>query len=130
MTPALERRPFLPSFLSLANDGRAAGVVNAVFIFITFLFTLPGLVTPARRWLKVAGIMAVFCGIFTLILGLYIWILTLKTRENFAPLFSAQSDEVKSLMQTAVCRPTSLLSQLISFLFFSPKKIFFRHQKN
>ncbi|KAL2136052.1 hypothetical protein VTI74DRAFT_5632 [Chaetomium olivicolor] len=77
-----------------------AGIVNAVFIFVTFLMTLPGLATSSRKWLKLAGYMAVFCSIFTMILGLILWIQTLKTRGDFAPLFSAQTDEVKSLMQT------------------------------
>jgi hypothetical protein len=64
--------------------------------------TLPGLATSSRRWLKIAGYMAVVCAVFTMILGLYLWIFTLKTKEDFAPLFSAQSDNVKSLMQTSV----------------------------
>lgn len=46
--------------------------------------------------------MAVVCALFTMILGLYVWILTLKARGDFAPLFAAQSDQVKSLMQTEV----------------------------
>ncbi|AEO65125.1 0d7b7104-6a15-436e-b9d0-6a9954dff562 [Thermothielavioides terrestris] len=78
-----------------------AGIVNAAFIFATFLMTLPGLATSSRRWLKIAGYMAVVCAVFTMILGLYLWIFTLKTKEDFAPLFSAQSDNVKSLMQTS-----------------------------
>jgi hypothetical protein len=77
-----------------------AGIVNAVFIFATFLVTLPGLATSSRKWIKLAGYLAVVCAIFTMILGLYLWILTLKTRNDFAVLFSAQTDVVKSLMQT------------------------------
>jgi hypothetical protein len=46
--------------------------------------------------------MAVFCAIFSMVLGLDLWISTLKIRGEFAPLFSAQSEEVRSLMQTAV----------------------------
>ncbi|KAK3903444.1 hypothetical protein C8A05DRAFT_14597 [Staphylotrichum tortipilum] len=77
-----------------------AGIVNAVFIFVTFLVTLPGLATSSRKWIKLAGYMAVVCAMFSMILGLYVWILTLKARGDFAPLFAAQSDQVKSLMQT------------------------------
>ncbi|KAG7291664.1 hypothetical protein NEMBOFW57_001683 [Staphylotrichum longicolle] len=76
-----------------------AGIVNAVFIFVTFLVTLPGLATSARKWIKLAGYMAVVCAIFSMCLGLYLWILTLKSRGDFAPLFAAQTDQVKSLMQ-------------------------------
>lgn len=82
-----------------------AGIVNAVFIFITFFVTLPGLATTARRWLKAAGWMCVVCMIYTLILGLYLWILTLKTRNDFFPRFVEQSDRIKSLMQIEVGLP-------------------------
>jgi DMSO/TMAO reductase YedYZ heme-binding membrane subunit len=88
-----------------------AGIVNAVFIFATFLVTLPGLATSSRKWIKLAGYLAVVCAIFTMILGLYLWILTLKTRGDFAVLFSAQTDVVKSLMQTEV-RPTAPPQQI------------------
>lgn len=77
-----------------------AGIVNAVFVFATFVITLPGLATSSRKFLKLGGYMAVVCTIFSMILGLYLWILTLKTRGDFEPLFAIQSDQVKSLMQT------------------------------
>ncbi|KAJ4298568.1 hypothetical protein N0V88_003598 [Collariella sp. IMI 366227] len=77
-----------------------AGIVNAVFIFATFLVTLPGLATSSRKWLKLAGYMSVVCALYTMVLGLILWLQTLKIRGDFAPLFAAQSDEVKSLMQT------------------------------
>jgi hypothetical protein len=82
-----------------------AGIVNAVFIFITFMVTLPGLATTSRKWIKLAGYMAVVCAIFSMILGLYLWIFTLKTRGDFAPLFAAQPENIKSLMQSEVCPP-------------------------
>jgi len=77
------------------------GIVNSVFIFVAFLFTIPGLITPARGWLKLGGWMTTICGMFSLILGLYLWILTLKTKEDFAPLYFAQPPEIQELMQTA-----------------------------
>ena len=52
--------------------------------------------------------MAVVCGVFSMILGLYIWILTLKSRGDFEVLFGLQSDTVKSMMQREVRLPTSL----------------------
>jgi hypothetical protein len=76
-----------------------AGIVNAVFIFVTFAVTLPGLATSSRKWIKLASYMSVVCLVFSMVLGLYIWVQTLKLREDFAPLFSAQSNDVKSLMQ-------------------------------
>lgn len=71
-------------------------------IFLTFLVTLPGLATSSRGFLKLAGYMAFVCSIFTLILGLILWLLTLRLKGDFAPLFSAQPERVKSLMQETV----------------------------
>ncbi|KAL2140628.1 hypothetical protein VTI28DRAFT_3554 [Corynascus sepedonium] len=76
-----------------------AGIVNAVFVFIAFAATLPGLATSSRKWLKLASYLAVVCMVFTTALGLQIWIQTLRLRAEFAPRFSAQPDPVKSLMQ-------------------------------
>ncbi|GAB1312234.1 Tetraspanin [Madurella fahalii] len=77
-----------------------AGIANSAFVFMTFLVTLPGLATSSRRWLKLGGYLAVLCAIFSMVIGLFLWILTLKTRDDFLPLFASQSAEVKSLMQT------------------------------
>jgi hypothetical protein len=76
-----------------------AGIVNAIFVFITFFVTLPGLATSSRKWLKLASYMAVVCLVFSMILGLYLWIGTLRLREEFAPRFTAQPNDIKSLMQ-------------------------------
>ncbi len=46
--------------------------------------------------------MVTVTALFSLVLGLDIWILTLKTKEDFAPLWSAQNSTVQDLMQTAV----------------------------
>ncbi|KAK3938415.1 hypothetical protein QBC46DRAFT_164397 [Diplogelasinospora grovesii] len=78
-----------------------AGIVNAVFVFVTFLVTLPGIITPARGWLKMGAYAATICSIFSMIIGLYLWILTLKTKEDFSPLWNSQSATVQDLMQTA-----------------------------
>jgi len=76
-----------------------AGIVNAVLIFVAFAASLPGLATSSRKWLKLASYMAVVCMVFSTILGLIIWIQTLKLKEDFAPRFAAQNDTIKSLMQ-------------------------------
>ncbi|KAK3330997.1 hypothetical protein B0H66DRAFT_84651 [Apodospora peruviana] len=78
-----------------------AGIANSVIVFVTFLVTIPGIITPARIWLKLGGYMATVCALWSLILGLYLWILTLKTKEDFAPIFVAQPAAVKGLMQTS-----------------------------
>lgn len=79
-----------------------AGIVNGVFIFATFAITLPAIAMPTRGWLKFGGYMATICSFFSVILGLYLWIITLRTKESLAPVWSAQSPHVQDLMQTTV----------------------------
>ncbi|KAL0937708.1 tetraspanin [Colletotrichum truncatum] len=78
-----------------------AGIVNAVFIFVTFLFTIPGIITPTRGWLKVSGYLVTFCGLFSLVLGTYLWVLTLTTKADFGKLWVTADPNVQELMQTA-----------------------------
>ncbi|KAL2758575.1 hypothetical protein ACRALDRAFT_2040728 [Sodiomyces alcalophilus JCM 7366] len=78
-----------------------AGIANAVFIFITFVLTLPGIITPTRGWLKLSGFLIVFCALFTLCIGVFLWILTLRMQDRFLDIWTDQNDGVRSLMQTA-----------------------------
>lgn len=78
------------------------GIANAVLTFIIFVFTLPGLATGSRGWLKVAGYLVVFNALFTLGIGLNLWTTTLRMRERFSTIWIAQTPEVQSLMQVAV----------------------------
>jgi hypothetical protein len=80
-----------------------AGVVNAIFMFITFLASLPALALPMNRgFLKIQGWMVVMCSFFSLILGLFIWFDTLQTQKNLMGVWTQQSVEVQSLMQQRV----------------------------
>jgi len=77
-----------------------AGIVNAVFMFITFLLSLPALALPTNRgWLRLQGFMTVFCAFFTLILGLVIWFDTLQTGKNLSRVWGTQSTDIQSLLQ-------------------------------
>jgi hypothetical protein len=77
-----------------------AGVVNAIFVFGTFLISLPALALPMNRgWLKLQGWLVVTCALFTLILGLFIWFDTLQTRKNLDVIWGMQSQTVQSLLQ-------------------------------
>lgn len=51
--------------------------------------------------------MTTFSAMFSMIIGLYLWILTLKTKDDFAPLWMAQSAGVQDLMETTVSHPPS-----------------------
>lgn len=58
---------------------------------------------PTRGWLKISGYFIVLNALFSIVLGLYLWIITLRTKENFAPVWNAQTPAVQDLMQTTVC---------------------------
>lgn len=80
-----------------------AGIVNAAFILVTFVATLPGLFMPTRGVLKIGGYMVTFCAIFTMCVGVFLWVMTLKIREEFSGIYLAQDASVQSLIQTSVC---------------------------
>ncbi len=85
----------------------AAATVNAVFVFTTFLFSIPAMVMPMMRgWLKLHGIMVVVCALLTLVLGLDIWFGTLKTRTNLMTVWTTQPASTQSLVQQSVRNPT------------------------
>jgi hypothetical protein len=79
-----------------------AGIANSIFYFVTFVATIPAVATQSRGWLKISGGLVVLTALVSMILGLYIWILTLKTKDDFAPLWSQQTPQIQDLMQTAV----------------------------
>ncbi|KAL7929590.1 hypothetical protein V8C35DRAFT_193742 [Trichoderma chlorosporum] len=77
------------------------GIVNAVFILVTFVFTIPAMALVKRNLLKICGYMITVCAVFTLAVGLYLWIMTLRLKETFEPVYAAQDSSVQSLMQTS-----------------------------
>lgn len=80
-----------------------AGVVNAVFIFVTFLLSLPALFLPTNRgWLRAQGWLVVFCATFTLSLGLAVWVDTLQTRASLSNVWAGQTPLIQSLLQQKV----------------------------
>ncbi|PNY26701.1 Uncharacterized protein TCAP_03369 [Tolypocladium capitatum] len=76
-----------------------AGIVNAVFILVAFFFTLPGFVSPVRVWFKLGGLMITFSGLFTMCVGVYLWVMTLQFKQSFFPTFVAQDPAVHKLIQ-------------------------------
>lgn len=86
--------------LLLGQCPLTAGVVNAIFIFITFLLSLPAFFLPQNRgWLRAQGWLVVFCAIFTLGLGLSLWVDTLQTRKNLLEIWVNESEPVIKLLQ-------------------------------
>ncbi|KAF7558928.1 hypothetical protein G7046_g5241 [Stylonectria norvegica] len=78
-----------------------AGIVNAAFILVTFVATLPGLFMPTRGILKVGGYMVTLCAVFTMCVGVFLWVMTLRLKEDFVSVYLAQDPSVQSLIQTS-----------------------------
>ncbi|KAI0125223.1 tetraspanin [Xylariales sp. AK1849] len=78
-----------------------AGVANGAFTLFIFLVTLPALATPSRGWLKFVGYLVVADALFTMIIGLDLWIITLRTKQEFSQIWIAQTAQVQDLMQTS-----------------------------
>ncbi|EOA90928.1 uncharacterized protein SETTUDRAFT_25026 [Exserohilum turcica Et28A] len=86
--------------LLLGQCPLTAGVVNAIFVFVTFLLSLPALFLPNNRgWLRIMGWLVVVCATFTLGLGVAIWVETLGTRSNLNVLWGAETPLIQSLLQ-------------------------------
>ncbi|KAI1181302.1 tetraspanin [Nemania sp. FL0916] len=79
----------------------SAGIGNGIFTFVAFACTLPALATNSRSWLKAAAFLVVVDAIFTLVIGLDLWIFTLRIKDTFSKLWLAQPAEVQGFMQTA-----------------------------
>jgi hypothetical protein len=79
-----------------------AGIANAAMMFAAFLLLLPGLLTPTRGLLKAANFAISVCAVFTLCLGIFLWLLTLNTKATFAPIWRGQSQDVQGLMENTV----------------------------
>lgn len=77
----------------------SAGIANAVLIFFTFVVTLPGMFIHTRRWLKLSGYLISICAVFSMVIGLYLWILTLKTKEDLFLTWVAQPERAQDLLQ-------------------------------
>ena len=81
-----------------------AGIVNGALIVATFVAALPGLLTPVRGWLKAGAYMVTLCALFTLCVGVYLWIMTLKVGDAFFDTYVDQEPAVHDLIQTRVSK--------------------------
>jgi hypothetical protein len=103
---AMQEKPTVTNVtqnLLLGQCPLTAGVVNAIFVFATFLLSLPALFLPTNRgWLRAQGWLVVVCATFTLGLGVAIWVETLQTRHNLSVLWGRESPQIQSLLQQKV----------------------------
>lgn len=80
----------------------SAGIANASIVLATFALALVGLASKGRSVLKLTGYLTAFCAIFTLCLGVVLWVMTLRVKEQFFPTYLDQETSVQSAIQTAV----------------------------
>ena len=79
-------------------------MVNSIFIFVTFLLSLPALFLPMNRgWLRTQGWLVVVCATFTLGLGIAVWVDTLQTRVELSEIWQREAPLIQSLLQQKVC---------------------------
>lgn len=96
---------WIAQHITKSTNDRAAGVVNAIFVFVTFLLSLPALFLPTNRgWLRTQGWLVVVCAAFTLGLGIAIWVETLQIRHNLSVLWGRETPLIQSLLQQKVSR--------------------------
>jgi hypothetical protein len=79
-----------------------AATINAALIITVFVLTLPGLLmTTSRGWLKIGAVAVAACGLFTLCLGVVLWVMTLTLRDDFSSVYMMQDPETHKLIQTS-----------------------------
>jgi hypothetical protein len=94
---------WMAQYMKKNTDDCVAGVVNAIFVFVTFLLSLPAMFLPTNRgWLRTQGWLVVVCATFTLGLGIAIWLETLETRRNLSVLWGRETPLIQSLLQQKV----------------------------
>ncbi|OAR01429.1 hypothetical protein LLEC1_05397 [Akanthomyces lecanii] len=78
-----------------------AGIANASIILGTFVFTLLGLASKGRSVLKLSGYLVAVCAVFTLCLGVVLWVMTLRVKEDFFPTYLDQDPSIQASIQTS-----------------------------
>lgn len=87
--------------------------MNAIFVFVTFILSLPAMFLPTNRgWLRTQGWLVVSCATFTLGLGIAIWLETLEIRRNLSVLWGHESPLIQSLLQQKVSPSVSTRSEI------------------
>lgn len=85
--------------LALAPVDLNHGLVAGVFVFLSVLLALPGVITNSRGFLKASSIVNVMATVATLAVGLELWFFTLIERQEYGSLWQAQSKLSAGLLQ-------------------------------
>jgi len=90
------------SSLLLQLSPLTAGIVNAIFIFVTFAISVPSVLMPQKRmWLRAHSWMVLLSAMVSLVVGLDIWFSTLRTRSNLNVAWGELPTQSQSQLQQA-----------------------------
>ncbi|KAI1910008.1 hypothetical protein LOZ53_004545 [Ophidiomyces ophidiicola] len=86
--------------LLFAHCPQLGEIISAGLVFFTFILSIPGILQPGDRvWIKIHGWMVVISAFTTLLIGLVIWFLTLRTRSMLNLAWGKEPARVQSLLQ-------------------------------
>ena len=91
-------------FLIYKQFPLTAGMANGILVLLTFVLTVPGFALPKRIWLKVSGYLVTICAVFTLCLGVFLWVMTMHIKKDFESVYLKQSSATQDMIQTSVSR--------------------------
>lgn len=84
-----------------------AAIANGGFTLFIFLLSLPAMATSGRSWLKLIVYLIVVDALFTMVIGLYLWVLTLTTKQELFDIWIKQPASTQTLLQTTVSQDCS-----------------------
>ncbi|KAG6139257.1 hypothetical protein E4U24_007390 [Claviceps purpurea] len=78
----------------------AAGFANGGLVLAASVVVLLGVVFAGRRrWLQMGGYLVIVCGVYSLCLGVYLWVMTLKLKRNFFGTYLGLRPSEQALVQ-------------------------------
>ncbi|KAG5987137.1 hypothetical protein E4U52_007878, partial [Claviceps spartinae] len=77
-----------------------AGFANGGLVLVTAVVVVLGVVfSGRRRWLQMGGYLVIVCGVYSLCLGVYLWVMTLKLKGDFFGTYLGLRPSEQALVQ-------------------------------
>ena len=84
----------------LQNTPLISAVINGAFIFLTFVLAIPGFLRAKDKFfLRLHSWALIACGATSLVVGLIVWVSTLRTRTNLGDMWMQKSTAELSALQ-------------------------------
>ncbi|KAF3936924.1 hypothetical protein ABW19_dt0207211 [Dactylella cylindrospora] len=75
-------------------------LANGIVVVITFVISIPAVLLPLSvNWLRLHGWMTVVCSMFSLVLGLIVWVDTLAERATMSEMWVDVGPSIQTLLQ-------------------------------